>query len=42
MGSIIRGSALMALEDKDKALGHDAVMALMKAVDESIPGMTIF
>jgi elongation factor Tu len=34
---IIRGSALMALEDKDKALGHDAVMALMKAVDESIP-----
>jgi elongation factor Tu len=34
---IIRGSALMALEDKDKALGHDAVMALMKAVDENIP-----
>jgi elongation factor Tu len=34
---IVRGSALMALEDKDKALGHDAVMALMKAVDESIP-----
>jgi elongation factor Tu len=34
---IIRGSALMALEDKDKAMGHDAVMALMKAVDESIP-----
>src|ERR1700743_277094 len=34
---IIRGSALMALEDKDKALGHDAVLALMKAVDESIP-----
>jgi elongation factor Tu len=28
---------LMALEDKDKALGHDAVLALMKAVDESIP-----
>ena len=34
---IIRGSALMALEDKDKATGHDAVLALMKAVDESIP-----
>src|ERR1700744_96074 len=34
---IVRGSALMALEDKDKALGHDAVMALMKAVDENIP-----
>jgi elongation factor Tu len=34
---IIRGSALMALEDKDKAMGHDAVLALMKAVDESIP-----
>jgi len=34
---IVRGSALMALEDKDKAMGHDAVLALMKAVDESIP-----
>ncbi len=34
---IIRGSALCALEDKDKALGHDAVLALMKAVDEYIP-----
>src|SRR6195256_4923922 len=30
---MIRGSALMALEDKDKATGHDAVLALMKAVD---------
>src|SRR3984885_6203558 len=34
---IVRGSALMALEDKDKALGHDAILELMKAVDESIP-----
>ena len=34
---IVRGSALCALEDKDKALGHDAVLALMKAVDEYIP-----
>ena len=34
---IIRGSALMALEDKDKAMGHDAVLALMKAVDDYIP-----
>src|ERR1041384_5405397 len=34
---IIKGSALAALEDKDKALGHDAVLELMKAVDEAIP-----
>jgi len=34
---IVRGSALMALEDKDKALGHDAVLKLMEAVDSSIP-----
>ncbi|MDE1938527.1 MAG: elongation factor Tu [Alphaproteobacteria bacterium] len=34
---VIRGSALCALEDKDRALGHDAVLALMKAVDEYIP-----
>src|SRR5437762_2115664 len=34
---IIKGSALAALEDKDKKLGHDAVLELMKAVDESIP-----
>src|SRR5690348_7673225 len=34
---VIRGSALMALEDKDKALGHDAVLKLMAAVDEYIP-----
>jgi elongation factor Tu len=34
---VIRGSALMALEDKDKALGHDAILQLMDAVDDSIP-----
>ena len=34
---IIKGSALMALEDKDPKLGEQAIMELMKAVDESIP-----
>ena len=34
---IIKGSALVALEDGDKAMGHDAVLELMKAVDEYIP-----
>jgi elongation factor Tu len=34
---IIRGSALMALEDKNPELGHEAILALMKAVDEYIP-----
>src|SRR3977135_4166081 len=34
---IIRGSALMALEGKDPKMGHDAILELMKAVDESIP-----
>src|SRR6202012_665170 len=34
---IVRGSALMALEDKDKTLGHDAVLKLMEAVDSYIP-----
>src|ERR1700709_2065461 len=34
---IIRGSALMALEGKDPKLGHDAILELMKAVDEFIP-----
>ena len=34
---IIRGSALCALEDKNPALGKDAIVALMKAVDETIP-----
>jgi elongation factor Tu len=34
---IIKGSALAALEDGDRAQGHDAVLELMKAVDEYIP-----
>src|ERR1700760_2173984 len=34
---IIRGSALMALENKEPKLGHDAVLELMKNVDEYIP-----
>jgi elongation factor Tu len=34
---MIRGSALCALEDKDPKLGHDAILELMKAVDEYIP-----
>ncbi len=34
---IIRGSALCALEDKKPELGRNAILALMKAVDESIP-----
>ena len=34
---IIRGSALMALEDKNKELGHDAILKLMEAVDTYIP-----
>ena len=34
---IIKGSALAALEDSDKAIGHDAVLELMAAVDEYIP-----
>jgi elongation factor Tu len=34
---IIRGSALMALEDKNRELGHDAILKLMQAVDEYIP-----
>jgi len=34
---VIKGSALMALEDKDKKLGHDSILELMKAVDASIP-----
>src|SRR6202789_2718293 len=31
---VIRGSALMALEDKEPKIGHDAILELMKAVDE--------
>ncbi len=34
---VIRGSALCALEDREKAIGHDAILALMNAVDENIP-----
>ena len=34
---VIKGSALMALEDKRPELGHDAILELMKAVDEYIP-----
>jgi elongation factor Tu len=34
---IIRGSALAALEDKDKALGEESIMKLMEAVDSYIP-----
>jgi elongation factor Tu len=34
---IVKGSALMALEGKSPELGHDAILALMQAVDEYIP-----
>jgi elongation factor Tu len=34
---IIRGSALMALEDKKPELGKDAILKLMDAVDANIP-----
>jgi len=34
---IIRGSALMALEDKKPEIGREAVLKLMAAVDEYIP-----
>ena len=34
---IIKGSALAAVEDKDEAVGKNAIMELMKAVDEHIP-----
>jgi elongation factor Tu len=34
---MIRGSALMALEDKNKELGHDAILKLMEEVDKYIP-----
>jgi elongation factor Tu len=37
---IVRGSALMALEGKDPKLGKEAILELMKAVDESIPQPT--
>ncbi len=34
---IIRGSALAALEGKKPEIGHDAILELMKAVDEYMP-----
>jgi elongation factor Tu len=34
---IVRGSALMALEEKNKEQGHDSILKLMEAVDASIP-----
>ena len=34
---VIRGSALMALEDGDEALGKNSVLELMAAVDDFIP-----
>src|ERR1700754_354 len=34
---IVRGSALCALEDREPAIGKEAILALMKAVDEYIP-----
>src|SRR6201993_1275305 len=34
---IIRGSALMALEDKSKEMGHAAILKLMESVDSYIP-----
>ena len=34
---ITKGSALMALENKEPKLGHDAVLALMQTVDDYIP-----
>jgi elongation factor Tu len=34
---ITKGSALCALENKQPEIGHDAVLALMKTVDEYIP-----
>jgi elongation factor Tu len=37
---IIRGSALSALEDSNRELGHDAVLKLMEAVDSYIPQPT--
>ncbi len=34
---IVKGSALMALEDKKPELGRNAILELMNAVDEAIP-----
>jgi elongation factor Tu len=37
---VVRGSALMALEGKDPKLGKEAILELMKAVDDTIPQPT--
>jgi elongation factor Tu len=34
---IVKGSALAALEDSDRKIGHDAILELMAAVDSYIP-----
>ncbi|MFT3808327.1 MAG: elongation factor Tu [Micropepsaceae bacterium] len=34
---VVRGSALCALEDREKAIGHDAILKLMAEVDAYIP-----
>jgi elongation factor Tu len=34
---IVKGSAVCALQDKEPAIGHDAIIELMKAVDAYIP-----
>jgi elongation factor Tu len=34
---IVKGSALAAIEDSNKEIGHDAILELMKAVDDYIP-----
>ena len=34
---VVKGSALMALEDKEPKLGKDSILELMKAVDDYIP-----
>jgi elongation factor Tu len=34
---VVRGSALCALEGRERAIGHDAVLELMRAVDAYIP-----
>src|SRR6058998_584310 len=34
---VIKGSALCALENREPTLGHDAILELMKNVDEYIP-----
>ncbi|MEQ8865664.1 MAG: elongation factor Tu, partial [Thalassobaculum sp.] len=34
---IVKGSALAAIEDSNATIGHDAILELMKAVDDYIP-----